>query len=125
MNQWPLDSILEMQKQNDRIWIDAPDLGPVFEKTKRALDELELAPVVVLALQLVRQDDKLPPLLPKVSPEMVINRHPIMHDPVGNQQYAFVQDHSRSTTIRGSSERLDHATNRYHSIDSSARCGSQ
>src|ERR1700751_2057838 len=84
INQGPQDQILEEQEQDDGIWIDALDLRSITGKLERTLDEFELALILVLLLQFVGQDDKVPPVLPETPPEVVVDRHTIVHEPVGN-----------------------------------------
>jgi len=73
MNQWPLDSILEMQEQNDSVGTDSADFLAVLEKTKWPLYQFEKGLILVLPLQLVRQDNKIPTMFPEASPEIVID----------------------------------------------------
>jgi hypothetical protein len=81
----PQNPVLHVQEKDDYIRLEPFDLGSIGRETKRPLDKLEFTLVLIGSLHLIREDRKFPTLFLKMPPEIVIDRHTIVHYAVGDQ----------------------------------------
>ena len=58
----------------------------VVQEVERHLRQRETRGDAILFLQFIRDDAKVPSLLPEPSPKVVVNGNPVMHHGVRNQQ---------------------------------------